>query len=60
MLYSIWRGCERWKVNPPEIDKSNWEDLSAKGQSLLLAYDEIRQYEELQDMEAMVGAKAVM
>jgi hypothetical protein len=44
----IWRACERFSILPPEI-KNSWDDMDAWSHSLLMAYDQVRQYEEAEE-----------
>lgn len=44
--YSIWCACERFKIRPPDVTADTWEDLSVIAQSDLIAFDQIRAYEE--------------
>jgi hypothetical protein len=46
--YSVWRACERIGLNPPGITVNNWEDLDVVSQSNLLAYDQVRGYEDVE------------
>ena len=43
--YTIWRVCERMGILPPGI-KSNWDDTNVWGQSMLIAYEQIRNMEQ--------------
>jgi hypothetical protein len=47
----IWRACERFHITPPEIGKS-WDELDPDAKSMLVAYDQVRQHEEAQELGA--------
>jgi len=44
--YSIWRACERFGILPPDI-KNEWDNNNVECQAILIAYDQIRQNEEI-------------
>jgi hypothetical protein len=46
LLYSIWRSCERFGVKPPGLAKT-WNECTGPIQSYLLAYEQIRETEEV-------------
>jgi hypothetical protein len=54
--YSIWRSCERFKLDP-----RNWDELDIAFQADLIAYDQIRQVEEQElvygPAKAMAGVR---
>lgn len=50
-----WRICERWGILPPGV-KRRWEDIDCETESMLIMYEQIRQYEEQQELAAMAGA----
>ena len=57
-LYAIWRACERFGVLPPNI-KSSWDDMLAPMHMELIAYDQVRQIEELKYDASLAGAKLI-
>lgn len=44
-MYAIWRACEQFNIRPPNV-KDNWDDCNVITQSELLAYSQIREYED--------------
>ena len=54
-MYSIWRACERQHIKPPKV-KESWEENSVEGQAELLAYNEIREHEELEEEKIRLKA----
>jgi len=54
--YTVWRACERFGILPPHIE-STWKDCHAWGQALLVAYNQIREVEENEQLAAMAGVK---
>ena len=58
MDFAIWRTCERFGLRPPGV-KRNWDEMEDDfiTQSLLVAYNQIREIEEDQMAAAMVGVK---
>lgn len=50
----MWRACERFGILPPEI-KSDWDENPPWNQASLLAYEQLRQHEEVKESE-MAGA----
>lgn len=56
--YTIWRVCERLGIRPPGVSQ-NWDENLPWIQMLLLAYEGIRQHEdmkfEISKVEAMIG-----
>tara|TARA_Y100000034_G_C6819103_1_gene368721 strand:- start:531 stop:689 length:159 start_codon:yes stop_codon:yes gene_type:complete len=49
----IWRSCERFNLKPTNI-KENFYDNDSWNQALLLAYNQIREYEEMEMASAGV------
>ena len=47
-MYAIWVACERFKLLPEGV-KLKWEDNDAWTQALLLAYSQIRNFEEAEE-----------
>jgi len=45
LLFAIWRASERLSVLPPDI-APKWEDNSMINQAYILAYNQVRSYEE--------------
>ena len=43
--YSIWRACERLNISPPLV-KSRWSDNTEYLKAEILAYSQIREYED--------------
>jgi hypothetical protein len=57
--YAIWRACERLRIRPPDV-LPEWGDNSVWGPAMLIAYSQIRDYEDQErDMNFMqcLGAK---
>jgi hypothetical protein len=44
-MYAIWHACERFRLLPPDV-KPQFEDNTAAIQAMLIAYDQIREYED--------------
>lgn len=55
-LYAIYKACERFQIKPPEV-KENWEDNNFQVQANLLAYNQIRDNEEIEILAASAGAR---
>lgn len=53
--YRIMRVCERFGMIPPDA-KANWNDCDHWVQSILLGYEEIREREEEDELEALIKA----
>jgi len=51
MLYTQYRVCERFGITPPDC-KENWDDMHFWAQAQLMAYEEIRQHEEMKILNA--------
>jgi hypothetical protein len=49
--YIIWRVCERFKLMPPDI-KINFNDNTSWQQAELIAYENIRNNEEVPDVKS--------
>lgn len=49
--YAIWKACERMNIKPPEI-KSKWDDNNIWGQAQLIAYNQIRDMEDMEILKA--------
>ena len=45
-LYAKWRACERLGLTPPDV-KKEWTENTAHTQSLLIAYSQIRDVEDV-------------
>ncbi len=43
--YAIWRACERMGVRPPGM-KSSWDELNNHNKATLIAYSQIREFED--------------
>lgn len=57
-MYSIWRVCERFHIRPPELKTIDcWDSLDTREQSTFLAYQQIREYEEMEEVAALAGVK---
>ena len=57
MKYAIWRGCERLGLHPPDVTRNTYDDLEAWQQANVIAYNQVREIEELDELKAMVGAR---
>lgn len=49
MDYAKWRACERFNMLPPAI-KPKWNDNSFWHQALLIAYNQIREIEDAENI----------
>ncbi len=56
MDYAAWRACERFGVRPPNVSAA-WDECNVMVQASLLAYDQIRQLEEVKEKAAFAGVK---
>ena len=45
--YAIWRACERLRLTPSNV-KKDWDDNTPHMQSMLIAYSQIRDVEDMQ------------
>ena len=54
--YAAWRASERFGICPPGI-KKDWNSMEMPQHAMLLAYDEIRQEEELKMAASLAGIK---
>lgn len=54
-LYAIWRSCERFNILPPGVT-DNWDSNNVWGQAQLIAYDQIRQVEDVEHETNMLKA----
>ena len=45
MKYAVWLACERIGTLPPNVE-NNWDDNSEVMQANILAYGQIRSYED--------------
>jgi len=46
LAYIIWRFCERFNITPPGV-KNSFDDCDAWTQAKIIAYSQIRDYEEV-------------
>ena len=44
-LYSIWRGCERLGILPPDV-KHSWDANNVDMQALIVGYSAVRLHED--------------
>lgn len=51
----IWRACERIGIRPPDIVDS-WDDNNVIAQAQIIAYSQIRDYEDMEILKAQHGA----
>jgi len=58
MEYSIWCACERFGIRPPGI-KLSWREMEEDpiSQSLIIAFNQIREIEDFDLQAALAGAK---
>lgn len=54
-IYAIWRACERLSIRPPDI-LSDWDSCNPWAQAMLIAYSQIRDYEEQERDITMMNA----
>lgn len=52
--YAIWRACERYGILPPGC-RQEFDDCPPWLQAMLIAYDQIRQTEEVKEAAAYRG-----
>jgi hypothetical protein len=55
----MWRACERFNIRPSDV-KPDWDDNSVWAQAQMIAYSQIRCYEEDEEninMYRALGAK---
>ena len=60
-LYSTWRCCERFNLLPPDISYE-WDNNNIWTQAKLIAYNNIREFEEFEEQKNMyqaLGAKVL-
>jgi len=50
-LYAIWRACERFNIRPPGV-AACWDDCSIDTRSNLIGCSQIRDLEDIKNMEA--------
>lgn len=60
MEFAVWEACERFGIRPPGI-KLSWDEMSEDviSQSLLIAYNQIRDQENKKWQMELAGAKAI-
>lgn len=58
MEYTIWRSCERFGIRPPDVEVK-WEDNSVWIIAKLIAFEEIRQYEEFENLTIGLEKKKI-
>jgi hypothetical protein len=56
-----WKACERFNIIPPGITGNRWEDLSVGEQADLIAFNQIRDYEDdlakNEDLKVLLGSR---
>lgn len=52
--YAIWRACERLSVRPPGV-KDDWDECSVWTQAKILAYNQVRERDEMELLKAQTG-----
>lgn len=57
MKYAIWRSCERMNIRPPDMVKGSYDELEAWPQANIIAYNQIREIEEMDIIKATAGVK---
>ena len=53
--YAIWRACERMRMRPPDV-KENWDDNNGWVQAKVIAYSQIREYEDSEEYKGLLQA----
>lgn len=53
-MFAIWRACLRVGIRPPGVQE-NWEDNGAFTQALILAFDQVCNYDEAEQGAASLG-----
>lgn len=48
-IYAVYRACERFGIRPPGVS-SSWDEMSPLMQATLIAYSQIREYEEYENL----------
>lgn len=48
VLYAKWKACERFGIIPPEMG-SKWDEMDIWQRALLIAYNQVRDYEEQEE-----------
>jgi len=51
-LYAKWRACERFGILPPGV-KDSWKRCNRDAQAELIAYNQIREIENNQNLEGI-------
>lgn len=54
--YIIWKACQRLGVRPPGV-KESWDECGLEAQALMIAFEQISSYDELEQEAALAGAK---
>lgn len=54
--YAVWRACERFYVRPPHV-MPTWDEMSVWAKALLLGYDQVRQFEEAEELSVLVKSR---
>lgn len=54
--YAIWRACERFGVRPPGVEPG-WDDCNVAARASIVAFDQIRQTEEIKEKAALAGVR---
>lgn len=47
VAYAVFRACERFGILPPTI-KPDWDEMTSDQQALLIAYNQVREHEEVE------------
>jgi hypothetical protein len=53
-MYAIWRACERFALRPPDV-RQDWDENSFWVQAQLIAYNQIREHEEGEELGVLAG-----
>lgn len=52
----IWRACERIGIRPPTVAEA-WDDCDVVAQAKIIAYSQVRDYEDMDILKAQNGSK---
>lgn len=56
MDFAIWRACERYGIRPPGCH-DQFDDCPPWLQAMLIAYDQIRQTEEVKELSLLAAGR---
>ena len=55
-VFAIWKACRKVGIRPPDLPDS-WNEATALQQALVLAFNQVTDYDELKTDAALAGAE---